>query len=71
MKVVVLPGPILCADCGDIVAAGSKPNPPHFLCPISCQNLKCVSFNKVAFFPLAGLDLPNIEPQGPQIIMPQ
>jgi hypothetical protein len=70
MKAVVMPGSLLCGVCGGQLSLGGMPQAPHFLCPVTCQNLKCNDFNKVAMFPLMGLDLPNIEAAPSQIILP-
>jgi len=68
MKVVIMPGQILCGVCGFAMPMGSIPQPPSFLCTISCQNLKCADFNKTSLFPLVGLELKDID--GPQIVLP-
>lgn len=70
MKAVVMPGSLLCGECGNPLSLGGMPQAPNFLCPVTCQNLRCTDFNKAALFPLMGLELQNIETPSPQIVVP-
>ncbi len=70
MKAVIMPGSLLCGDCGSALSLGGVPQHPHFACPVTCMNLKCVSFNKVGLFPLMGVQMDEIEMPPQQIIMP-
>lgn len=57
MNVVVLPGPLLCFECGGLLKTMGDVSPPNYACVVQCGTHGCKNFERPHVFPLRGTKL--------------